>query len=240
MSETRPMKLGINGLGRIGKLSLWYHVSKRTFSEIVVNIGRQVGQGLQDITGAIGRNSAYGRIGAYLYEYKCPRVVENLDEKTNRMCVDGPHATVLGKGRDPGEINWQEEHDVKLVVDTTSALRDPTDPPGDTKVSLRGHPQAGTAKVALSAPFKAKDKAADMPEDAFTTVMGINEDDYIPERHNLVSAASCTTTCLSFMVKPILDQYFLLPRWWCTAGMTMNSAVIQIFSGKGPRQSRIP
>ena len=198
MFEARPMKLGINGLGRIGKLSLWYHVSNRDFSEIVVNIGRQVGQGLADIAHSIEMDSTYGRLGSYLYGYKYLRVVETLDKKNNHLLVDWSPVTVLGKGRDPGEINRQEEHDVKLVVDTTSALRDPTDPPGDTKVSLRGHPQAGTAKVALSAPFKAKDKAAEMPEDAVTTVMGINEDDYIPEKHNLVIHGKADTGPLFF------------------------------------------
>jgi len=45
-----------------------------------------------------------------------------------------------------------------------------------------------------------------MPEDAVTTVMGINDEDYIPSKHSLISAASCTTTCLSYMIKPLLDQ----------------------------------
>lgn len=45
-----------------------------------------------------------------------------------------------------------------------------------------------------------------MPEDAITTVMGINDDDYIASKHSLISAASCTTTCLSYMMKPLLDQ----------------------------------
>ena len=43
------MKLGINGLGRIGKLSLWHHVSRKHYSGIVANIGRDVGRGLEDL-----------------------------------------------------------------------------------------------------------------------------------------------------------------------------------------------
>jgi glyceraldehyde 3-phosphate dehydrogenase len=46
-----------------------------------------------------------------------------------------------------------------------------------------------------------------MPEDAVTTVMGINDKDYDPVRHTLISNASCTTTCLSHMVKPLLDAF---------------------------------
>jgi glyceraldehyde 3-phosphate dehydrogenase len=96
---------------------------------------------------------------------------------------------------------------VEVVVDCTGAFRDPTAPEDAPKGSLRGHLASGARKVILSAPFKIKDKSRPMPEDAVTTIEGINEDDYIPSRHSLISAASCTTTCLAFMVKPLLDQF---------------------------------
>ena len=54
------MKLGINGLGRIGKLTLWHHVSKKYFSGVVINIGREVGRSLEDLAAAIERDSSYG------------------------------------------------------------------------------------------------------------------------------------------------------------------------------------
>ncbi len=233
MSEARPMKLGINGLGRIGKLSLWYHVSRKDFSEIIINIGRQVGQGLEDIAHSIEMDSTYGRLGSYLYGHKCPRVIENLDEKTGRMTVDGVPVTILRESRDPRGINWAD-HDVKLVVDTTGVFRDPTAPPDDPKGSLRGHLEAGAEKVILSAPFKIKDKAAEMPEDAVTTVMGINEDDYIPEKHKLISAASCTTTCLSYMVKPILDHF--------GANRILSASMVTVHAATGSQQvlDRLP
>jgi len=40
-----------------------------------------------------------------------------------------------------------------------------------------------------------------------TTVIGINDDDYEPSRHNVISAASCTTTCLAYMIKPLMDNF---------------------------------
>ena len=43
------MRIGINGLGRIGKLTLWHHVGRRYFNEIVINIGRQAGTSLADV-----------------------------------------------------------------------------------------------------------------------------------------------------------------------------------------------
>ena len=46
-----------------------------------------------------------------------------------------------------------------------------------------------------------------MPDDAVTTVMGINENDYDPRVHRIVSNASCTTTCLAHMMKPLLDSF---------------------------------
>jgi hypothetical protein len=64
------MKLGINGLGRIGKLSLWHHVSRKHFSEIVVNVGREVGCGLDDLASMIERDSTYGRLGRVKVRYK--------------------------------------------------------------------------------------------------------------------------------------------------------------------------
>jgi len=88
---------------------------------------------------------------------------------------------------------------------------------------MRGHLDAGASKVILSAPFKISDKAADMPDDAVTTVMGINEDDYIPDTHLLVSSASCSTTCLAYMVKPLLD-YFGSHRILSASMVTVHAA----------------
>ena len=199
------MKLGINGLGRIGKLSLWHHVGRKHFSAIVVNLGREVGQGLQDIAAAIERDSSYGRLENYLHGFKAQRVIEELNESAGTMVVDGVPVTILREARNPRDIKWKE-NGVRLVVDTTGVFNDPTATPDNPRGALRGHLEAGAEKAILSAPFKIKTKGLDMPEDAITTVMGINEEDYIPSKHCLISAASCTTTCLSFMIKPLLDQ----------------------------------
>jgi glyceraldehyde 3-phosphate dehydrogenase len=66
---------------------------------------------------------------------------------------------------------------------------------------------AGAKKVVVTAPFKIKDKTAAMPEDAITTVMGINDAAYDPAVHQIISNASCTTNCLSYMIKPLLDNF---------------------------------
>lgn len=198
------MILGINGMGRIGKLSLWHHVSRKHFSEIVVNVGREIGQGLEDLAASVERDSSFGRLGTYLHGHKGGRVIEELNNEAGTMVINGVPVKFLRTARNPKDIAWQENN-VKLVVDTTGAFTDPTADAEGGWGSLRGHLQAGAEKVMLSAPFKIKSKGLDMPDDAVTTVMGINEEDYDASKHALISAASCTTTCLSYMIKPIME-----------------------------------
>lgn len=200
------MKLGLNGLGRIGKLSLWNHVAKKYFSEVVVNLGRDVGNGLEDIAAAIEKDSTYGRLSTYINGYKGGRVIENLNEAAGTMTINGVPVTFLRTARNPKDIDWQGNQ-VRLVVDTTGVFKDPTADADEARGSVRGHLQAGAEKVIVSAPFKIKAKGLDMPDDAITTVMGINDDDFDPARHSIISAASCTTTCLSYMIKPLIDHF---------------------------------
>ncbi len=216
------MKLGINGLGRIGKLTLWHHVSRKHFSEIVVNTGRGVGNGIEDIAAYIEKDSTYGRLGTYLHGHLGGRVVENLDETQGSMTVNGVPVRILREARNPREIKWKD-NGVRLVVDTTGVFNDPTADAEASRGALRGHLAAGAEKAILSAPFKIKAKGLEMPEDAVTTVMGINENDFDPGRHSLISAASCTTTGLSYMVKPLMD-HFGADRFLSASMMTVHAA----------------
>jgi glyceraldehyde 3-phosphate dehydrogenase len=215
-------KLGINGLGRIGKLSIWQHVGRKTFSEIVVNIGRPVGTRLEDVARFIEKDSSYGLIHKYLFGYQAGRLIENLDEKSGSMVVNGIPLTILRETRDPKNIPWKE-YGVDVVVESTGQFLDPTLPPDAPGGSVRGHLAAGARKVVVTAPFKIKDKSASMPKDAVMTVMGINESDYDPSAHHIVSNASCTTNCLAYMIKPLLD-YFGLDRL-LTASMATVHAI---------------
>ncbi|MFZ1984969.1 MAG: glyceraldehyde 3-phosphate dehydrogenase NAD-binding domain-containing protein [Desulfatitalea sp.] len=205
-SKSSRLNLGINGFGRIGKLSLWHHVGRKFFDEIIVNIGRQVGTSLADIAHYLQRDSTYGSLHAYLYGHGAKPVVADIDEGEGSMRVDGIKVRFLRTERNPAAIPWHN-HDVRLVVDTTGAFLDPSIPADHAKGSLRGHLAAGAEKVIASAPFKIKAKATPMPDDAVTTVMGINANHYDPRRHRLISNASCTTTCLAHMIKPLLDAF---------------------------------
>jgi len=232
----RDLRLGINGLGRIGKLTLWHHVARKYFSEVVVNIGRQVGTSLNDVAHYVERDSTYGSLGGYLYGFRAKPVIQDVDEAAGSLSIDGVRVRVLRSSRNPKDINWRE-HGVRLVVDTTGQFRDPTVAADDPKGSARGHLEAGAEKVIVSAPFKIKDKTKSMPEDSVTTVMGVNENDFDPRRHTIVSNASCTTSCLAHMMKPLLDvfgsQRILSASMATVHAMTGSQDVLDRLPGTG-------
>ncbi len=202
----RQMKIGINGLGRIGKLTLWHHVGRRYFNEIVVNIGRQAGTGLVDIAHYLERDSTYGALHTFLHGYRAKPVITDIDDSAGTMVVDGITLRLLRTARTPQAIDWKA-NDVRLVVDTTGQFLDPTLPVDHPKGSVRGHLEAGAEKVVVSAPFNIKEEGVSMPGDTVTTVMGINANDYDPRRHRIISNASCTTTCLAHMMKPLINAF---------------------------------
>ena len=227
------LRLGINGLGRIGKLTLWHHISRKYFDEVVVNVGRNVGMSLQDLTNYLERDSTYGSIGAYLYGHKAHKVIQDVDENAGTVTVDGVKVKILRRFRNPKDIDWRE-HGVRLVVDTTGHFLDPTVPFDDPKGSVRGHFEGGAGKVIVSAPFKIKDESKSMSDDAVTTVMGINENDYDPRVHRIISNASCTTTCLAHMMKPLLD-FFGAQRI-----LTASMATVHAVTGSQQVLDRLP
>ena len=200
------LKLGINGFGRIGKLTAWQHVARKYFKELVVNIGRESGTSLADIAHYAERDSTYGWLHTFLYGQNAEPLISDIDEKRGTMDIDGVTVRFLRSSRNPARINWSQ-HGVKLVVDTTGNFLDPTFPGDHPGGSLRGHFESGAEKIIVSAPFKIKDNGMPMPDDAVTTIMGINESDYDPRRHRIISTASCTTTCLAHMIKPLINAF---------------------------------
>ena len=227
------VRLGVNGLGRIGKLTLWHHVARKYFDELVVNVGRDVGTSLKDLAHYLERDSTYGSLGGYLYGHKAGPVIQELDEKAGAMTVDGVKIKMLQRARNPMDIDWHE-HGVKLVVDTTGRFVDPSIAADDPQGSLMGHLEAGAEKVIVSAPFKIKDKSKSIPDYAVTTVMGINENDFDPRVHKIISHASCTTTCLAHMIKPLLD-FFGSQRI-----LTASMATVHAVTGTQEVLDRVP
>ena len=221
MSTNASAVLGINGLGRIGKLTLWHHAGRKCFDRIVINVGREVGKGFDDIVHYIERDTSYGRLDAFLGGFQGGPVISHVDAEAKTLKVNGVDVKILQNHRNPKDIEWAE-NGAELVVDTTGQFLDPNMPADAPGGSIRGHLEAGARKVIASAPFKLK-QGAQMPDDAVTTVMGINDKDYDPTRHVLISNASCTTTCLSHMVKPLLD-YFGIDRVLSASMATVHAA----------------
>ena len=203
--ENKKPVLGVNGMGRIGKLTLWHHLGRKYFQEIVVNTGREVGTGLQAIAQRIETDSTYGPLHRFLYGIRAKRLIEIVDEKAGKLLIDGIPVTILRESRLPAEIKWRD-HGVDLVVETTGKFKDPTIAPDEKGGSLRGHLAAGVRIVINSSPFKIKNKALALPEDAIMLICGINHTAFDKKVHQVLSAASCTTTGLAHMVKPLLEN----------------------------------
>ena len=113
------------------------------------------------------------------------------------LVVDG-RKILMTTGSDPAGLGWGDL-DVDVVLEATGRFR--------TREQAAGHLAAGARKVLMSAPAKG-------PVDV-TVVMGVNEADYDPRAHDVVSNASCTTNCAAPMVG-VLHRRFGLERGFLT------------------------
>ncbi len=104
------------------------------------------------------------------------------------LMVDGDEMRVLSE-RDPAKLPW-DELGVDIVIESTGRFRERED--------AAKHIEAGAKKVIISAPGK---------NDDVTVVLGVNEDQYDPASHHVVSNASCTTNCLAPVVKVLLEEF---------------------------------
>ena len=209
--------LGINGFGRIGKLVLWYHLGRDDFDRLVVNVGRRVGTSLDAVVQYIAKDSTYGPLHRFLFGQSGVRDIHVVDEERGLISAYGKEIVILREARDPKDIPWRE-HGVSLVVECTGTFSDPHAEPDASRGSLRGHLAAGARVVVQSSPFKIKQKGGSLPDDAAVLVHGINDYQFDPATHKLVSAASCTTTALAHMMRPLLERD--LTRNMITAGMS--------------------
>lgn len=200
--------LGINSLGRIGKLTLWNQLVTRHFDGVVINLGRKTGKNIDDLIQALEKDSTYGDLGTFLYGQKARRdLITVVDAEQLLFDIDGMPVKILTEERNPASIPWKKEQ-VQIVIDCTGQFVDPTVPADAPKGSLRGHFEGGARKVIVSAPFKIKEANKNMPDDSIMMVFGINHLEYDPQKHHVISAASCTTTGLSHMIKPLMDDRY--------------------------------
>ncbi|MCC9741549.1 type I glyceraldehyde-3-phosphate dehydrogenase [Streptomyces sp. MNU89] len=147
---------------------------------------------------------------AHLLEYDSTygRLGRTVSHDAGSITVDG-HRIAVTAERDPAESAWAE-HGVDIVIEATGRFR--------TREEIARHLKAGARKVLLSAPGKDVDA---------TIVMGVNETDYDPERHEIVSNASCTTNCVVPMVKVLHERFGIVKGLMTTIhGYTNDQSVL--------------
>ena len=130
------------------------------------------------------------KTNAHLFKYDSNYGVYpgQVEANNDDLVIDGKNIKVFSE-RDPAQIPWSEMG-VDLVVESTGIFTD-----GE---QAAGHLKGGASKVIISAPASNVD---------LTMVMGVNDDTYNPEQHNIVSNASCTTNCFAPMVKVLHDAF---------------------------------
>ncbi|MEA5155938.1 type I glyceraldehyde-3-phosphate dehydrogenase [Raineyella sp.] len=104
------------------------------------------------------------------------------------LTVNG-HKIMAYAEKDPTALPWGEIG-ADIVIESTGRFTDAT--------KAQAHIQAGAKKVIISAPAKNEDK---------TIVIGVNDAEYDPEKHNIISNASCTTNCLAPIAKVLNDEF---------------------------------
>ncbi|WP_026410844.1 type I glyceraldehyde-3-phosphate dehydrogenase [Actinomadura oligospora] len=122
------------------------------------------------------------------YDSILGRFPEEVKAAGDEILVGGKPIKVMAD-RDPANLKWSD-HDVDVVVESTGFFTDAT--------KAKVHADNGAKKVIISAPAKNED---------ITIVMGVNDDQYDPAKHTVISNASCTTNCLAPMTKVILDTF---------------------------------
>jgi len=122
--------------------------------------------------------------------------------------------------RDPASLPWEKEG-VELVIESTGLFTDAE--------KARAHIDAGAKKVIISAPAKGED---------ITIVLGVNEENYDPDAHVIISNASCTTNCLAPVAKVVLDRFGIKRGLMTTTHSYTNDQVILDGPHKDLRRAR--
>jgi glyceraldehyde 3-phosphate dehydrogenase len=127
---------------------------------------------------------------SHLLKYDSSQGILDADvtNSENALIVNGKEIRIFTE-RDPSKIPWNDVG-AEYVLECTGLFRE--------KEKAAAHLEAGARKVIISAPAKQPD---------VTIVMGVNHQDYDPQRHHIVSNASCTTNCLAPVCKVLLDNF---------------------------------
>jgi glyceraldehyde 3-phosphate dehydrogenase len=133
--------------------------------------------------------------------------------------VDGAQVRVLSE-RNPGDLPWGDLG-VDVVIESTGLFT--------TREAAAQHLDAGARKVIISAPATGPD---------ITVCIGVNDDAYDPERHDVISNASCTTNCLAPLAKVLLDTFGIERGYMTTCHSYTNDQRILDLPHKDLRRAR--
>ncbi|MEL7496041.1 MAG: type I glyceraldehyde-3-phosphate dehydrogenase [Planctomycetota bacterium] len=172
------IRVGINGFGRIGRLTFRNLLARGDEFEVVAVNDLTDNKTLRTL---LKYDSLHGRF---------PGTVDYDDEN---LIVNGDKIRVFEE-RDPSKLPWGDLN-VDVVVESTGVFRNRAK---DGKAGYDSHLTAGAKKVVISAPAK------DSPD--LTCVLGVN-DDQITEEMKCISNASCTTNCLAPVAKVLNDSF---------------------------------
>jgi glyceraldehyde 3-phosphate dehydrogenase len=153
------------------------------------------------------------------YDSILGRLGEEVAHDESSLTVGGHQIKVLAE-RDPAALPWGDLG-VDIVIESTGHF---------TKAGAASkHLDAGAQRVIISAPASDED---------ITIVMGINQDDYDPAKHRIISNASCTTNCVAPMAKVLLDSFGIERGLMTTIHAYTNDQVILDFPHKDLRRAR--
>ena len=175
-----PVKVGINGFGRIGRNIMRAALGDPNIDFVAVN----------DLT------SAHTLAHLLKYDSVLGNLHAKVDAKPDSISVDGDEFKVLSM-RDPAQLPWKELG-VDVVFESTGLFTD--------RDAAAKHLAAGAKKVVITAPAKKPD---------VSVVLGVNDEQYDPAKHHIISNASCTTNCLAPLAK-VLHQTFGIKKGWMT------------------------
>ncbi|MGQ9573538.1 MAG: type I glyceraldehyde-3-phosphate dehydrogenase [Dehalococcoidia bacterium] len=158
-------------------------------------IGRQVFKAIRDYHGSALEVVAVNDLtdpqtNAHLLKYDSNYGVfpAHIEARDDAILVDGQTVKVLAEA-DPAKIPWGKLG-AEIVVEGTGRFTNAE--------KAAAHVQAGAKKVIITAPAKNED---------LTLVLGVNEETYDPQKHRVISNASCTTNCIAPVVKVLHDNF---------------------------------
>jgi glyceraldehyde 3-phosphate dehydrogenase len=185
-----PVKIAINGFGRIGRLVFRAIAEQGMIGKDVEVVGVGDIVPADNLAYLLKYDSTQGRFQGTVGSKK------SAADKTEDdvLIVNGKEIKVVS-AKTPAELPWKALG-VEVVIESTGLF---TDADKANPKSCFGHVNAGAKKVIISAPGK---------NDDITVVMGVNHEKYDPAKHTVISNASCTTNCLAPLVHVLLKEGF--------------------------------